>query len=214
MNIQCIILLYYVIHICGFLNTRKNTVSLSKLEKKIKCAIYDYQYDWTSGEVAWEYDNINDIDNKYDDTVFYNTNNIIETELININPELSIKPISTINTINTNLVLYVDGENKIIWNAVTSGIMKGVYIQIITIDNVIAYMQCYTNTAVEMNILLSILYIIFYEKFKVIEKKNIVTLKHYNNINLFEKYMKIRRNSSIIVVITYILFFRGISNAE
>jgi hypothetical protein len=216
MNIQCILLLYYIIHIGGLITNKKNNIILSKILTKIKSNINDYQYDWTSGEVAWEYDNCNDIinesqeynvlgnniyDNSYSE-INYNTNSVIETNVIEI------------KYIKTNIILNNDFDNKLIWKAITSGIMKGIYIQIMTIDNIIAYMQCYKNKVVEIDIILSIMYIIFYEKNKSIEKQNIITLKSYNNIYLLEKYMKLRRESSIIVLIIYIIFFRGISNAE
>ena len=183
------------------------------ITSKINSTIHDYQYDWTSGEVAWEYDNYDNIDDICDiselkyDKINYNTDNVIETELIETE-------LIEIKSMNKNIIVHTDFENRIIMKAVISGIMKGIYIQIITIDNIIAYIQCYTNKVVEFDIIVSILYIIFYEKNKSIEKKNIIALKNYNNMYLFEKYMRSRRNSSIIVLVLYILFFRGISNAE
>jgi len=214
MNVQCILLLYYIIHIYGFLNVQRCKRNIYHITSKIKSSIHDYQYDWTSGEVAWEYDNYDDVseidDNisglKYD-KINYSRDNIIETEIIETE-------LIEIKSMNTNIIMLNDFENKIIWKAVISGIMKGIYIQIITIDNIITYIQCYTNKVVEFDIIVSILYIIFYEKTKSIEKKNIIALKNYNNMYLFEKYMRSRRNSSIIVLVLYILFFRGISNAE
>jgi hypothetical protein len=211
-----------MMHIYGFLKNK----NINNFISTIKSSIHDYQYDWTSGEVAWECD-INEINifNDHDDhdddrnnnnnnnelkydKINYNTNNIIETELI------EIKSIKSIKSINTNIIVHPNFENKIIWKAIISGIMKGIYVQIITIDNIIAYMQCYSDKVVEFDIIVSILYIIFYEKNKSIEKKNIIALKNYNNMYLFEKYIKLRRNASIIVVVIYILLFRGISNVE
>lgn len=218
MNVQCILLLYYIIHIYGFLHSNLNR-NIYHITSIIKSTIHDYEYDWTSGEVAWEYDNYDDIseidDNisglKYD-KINYSTDNIIETEIIDT--EIIDTELIEIKSMNTNIIMLTDFENKIIWKAVISGIMKGIYIQIITIDNIITYIQCYTNKVVEFDIIVSILYIIFYKKTKSIERKNILALKNYNNMYLFEKYMRSRRNSSIIVLVLYILFFREISNAE
>jgi len=65
-----------------------------------------------------------------------------------------------------------------------------------------------------MDILLSLCYIIFYETNKNNETNNLITLKKYKNIQLFEKYLKIRRNSMFVIIILYVLLFRGVTIAE
>jgi len=65
-----------------------------------------------------------------------------------------------------------------------------------------------------MDIVLSLFYVLLYETNKLNEKEHIITLKKYNNIQLFEKYLKVRRNSMFVIIIMYILLFRGISGVE
>jgi hypothetical protein len=204
MSILFTIILYntfYILYIGGFIYKLKNIVTT----KKFKSNINDFQYDWTSGEVAWEYDNY-DIEDETYNTINYKITNLVEREIIETNSGNT--NIILQNELNSNL------ENIITIKAIVSGIMKGIYMQIMTIDNVIAYTQCYTNKVVKIDVLLTIIYFIIYEKNKIIEKNDMILLKDYSNIYLLEKYIKLRRNSSIIVVIIYILFFRGISNAE
>lgn len=161
---------------------------------------YEYQYDWISGEVPWEF---------------------IETEDKEI-AELQYSPIKfdihPMNIIDTSIVdieiLNPEFDKNIISKAIVSGAMKGIYVQILTIDNMITYTQCYTNKIIDMDIVLSLVYVILYETNKINEKKNIITLKKYNNIELFEKYVKIRRVSMLVIIIIYVLLFRGISIAE
>lgn len=161
---------------------------------------YEYQYDWISGEVPWEF---------------------IETEDKEIaEPQYSPLQIDIqcMNIIDTSIVdieiLNPEFDKNIISKAIVSGAMKGIYVQILTIDNMITYTQCYTNKVIDMDIVLSLGYVILYETNKINEKKNIITLKKYNNIELFEKYVKIRRVSMLVIIIIYVLLFRGISNAE
>jgi len=107
-----------------------------------------------------------------------------------------------------------DFDNVMMTKAIVSGVMKGIYVQIVSIDNIITYTQCYTNKVIDMDIVLSLLYYILYEKNKNNEIENIIILKKYNNIELFEKYIKLRRNSMFMIIIMYVLLFRGISNVE
>ena len=203
-----LIMQLYINNTYGFLH--HNTVI--KCNKYIKSSIQDYQYeyqnDWNSGEVPWDFIEL--------DNVLYNkdTHTNIPTT---INTEVVMAPSSMDSTIvsvvyNTNE--YTDFDNIMITKAIVSGVMKGIYVQIVSIDNMITYTQCYTNKVIDMDIVLSLLYVILYETNKVNEKNNIIILKKYNNIQLFEKYIKLRRNSIIAIIIMYVLLFRGISNVE
>jgi len=158
---------------------------------------YQYQYDWISGEVPWEFIETEDKE-------------IVEVQYSPIQIE-----IQSVNIIDTTIeILNPEFDKNIISKAIVSGAMKGIYVQVMTIDNMITYTQCYTNKIIDMDILLSLGYIILYETNKINEKKTIITLKKYNNIELFEKYVKIRRVSMLVIIIIYVLLFRGISNAE
>jgi hypothetical protein len=182
---------------CGFVNN----VLLSSNKIWVKASStdfhYEYQYDWISGEVPWEF-----IETEKTETY--------EKEIMNIqNVNVIDTTIGDIETLDTEL-----DNNIIISKAIISGAMKGIYVQVMTIDNMITYTQCYTNKIIDMDILLSLGYIILYETNKINEKKNIITLKKYNNIELFEKYVKIRRVSMLVIIIIYVLLFRGLSFAE
>lgn len=162
---------------------------------------YEYQYDWISGEVPWEFIETEDkeiAELQYSHIKFdIHPMNIIDTT------------VGDIETLDTEL-----DKNIIMSKAIVSGVMKGIYVQIVSIDNMITYTQCYTNKVIDMDIVLSLLYVIFYEAIKANEKNNIIILKKYNNIRLFEKYIKLRRNSMILIIIMYVLLFREISNVE
>ena len=187
--------------------------ALMRVNKYIKSLSHDYQYeyqnDWVSGEVPWEFIDL--------DNVLYNQDNniniptIIDTEFV---IESSNTDSSILNVGYTTNMIKTEFEKNIIVKAISSGVMKGIYVQIVSIDNMITYTQCYTNKVIDMDIVLSLLYVVFYEKIKFIEKDNIIILKKYNNIQLFEKYIKLRRNSMIFIIIMYVLLFRGISNVE
>lgn len=187
----------FVNYTCGFVNN----VLLSSNKIWVKASStdfhYEYQYDWISGEVPWEF-----IETEKTETY--------EKEIMNIqNVNVIDTTIGDIETLDTEL-----DNNIIISKAIISGAMKGIYVQVMTIDNMITYTQCYTNKIIDMDILLSLGYIILYETNKINEKKNIITLKKYNNIELFEKYVKIRRVSMLVIIIIYVLLFRGLSFAE
>ena len=162
---------------------------------------YEYQYDWISGEVPWEFIETEDkeiAELQYSPIKFdIHPMNIIDTT------------VGDIETLDTEL-----DKNIIMSKAIVSGVMKGIYVQIVSIDNMITYTQCYTNKVIDIDIVLSLLYVIFYEAIKANEKNNIIILKKYNNIQLFEKYIKLRRNSMILIIIMYVLLFREISNVE
>lgn len=161
---------------------------------------YEYQYDWISGEVPWEFIETEDkeiVEPQYSPLqIDIQCMNIIDTSIVDIE------------------ILNPEFDKNIISKAIVSGAMKGIYVQILTIDNMITYTQCYTNKIIDMDIVLSLVYVILYETNKINEKKNIITLKKYNNIELFEKYVKIRRVSMLVIIIIYVLLFRGISIAE
>ena len=187
----------------GFLH--HNT--LMKCNKYIKSSIQDYQYeyqnDWTSGEVPWDFIEL--------DNVLYNQDNNIN---IPVPATIDIEVVMPDRSMDSTIIINTDFENNMVTKAIVSGIMKGIYVQILTIDNMITYTQCYTNKVIDMDIVLSLLYVIFYEANKNNEKDNIIVLKKYNNIELFEKYIKLRRNSMILIIVMYVLLFRGISNVE
>lgn len=179
-------------------------------KKYISSSIHDYQYeyqnDWYSGEVPWEFidlDNVNKhaiiVSNEY-----CADSNSIDSTIVSIFENTN----EYTNTINSEF------DNNMMTKAIVSGVMKGFYVQIVSIDNMITYTQCYTNKVIDMDIVLSLLYVIFYEKNKNNEIENLITLKNYNNIQLFEKYVKLRRNSMIVIIVIYVLLFRGISNVE
>lgn len=184
-------------------------------KKYISSSIHDYQYeyqnDWYSGEVPWEFidlDNVNKhaiiVSNEY--CVDSNTkDSTIVSIFENTNEYTNEYTKSIINT---------EFDNVMMTKAIVSGAMKGIYVQIVSIDNMITYTQCYTNKVIDMDIVLSLLYYILYEKNKNNEIENIIILKKYNNIELFEKYIKLRRNSMFMIIIMYVLLFRGISNVE
>ena len=220
-SIWCIklIMLNSLKNACGFL---RNDVLL-RHHNYIKSSVQDYQYeyqtDWISGEVPWEFidlDNVlynnnnnnnNNIPTKIDSSTYYDSVNTMDSTIMNVEYSNGYSNGYSI-TINTEV------EKNIIVKAIVSGVMKGIYVQIVSIDNMITYTQCYTNKVIDMDILLSLLYYILYEKTKLAEIENIIILKKYNNIKLFEKYIKLRRNSMIVIIILYVLLFRGISNVE
>ena len=205
------------VNVYGFLHQNR----IMKCNKYIKSTIQDYQYeyqnDWTSGEVPWEFIEL--------DNVLYNQyNNIIvppakiDSEFVVDDSSIDLPIMSFVYNTNeyTNEYTTIDTEfdNTMITKAIVSGVMKGIYVQILSIDNMITYTQCYTNKVIDMDILLSLLYFIIYEKIKNIEIENIIILKKYNNIQLFEKYIKMRRVSMLAIIIIYVILFRGISNVE
>jgi hypothetical protein len=191
----------YINNTYGFLH--HNT--LIKCNKYIKSSVQDYQYeyqnDWNSGEVPWDFIEW--------DNVLYNkdTHTNIPTT---INTEVVMVP----SSMDSIIIINTEFDNIMVTKAIVSGVMKGFYVQIVSIDNMITYTQCYTNKVIDMDILLSLLYFIIYEKIKNIEIENIIILKKYNNIELFEKYIKLRRNSMIVIIVMYVLLFRGISSVE
>jgi len=183
----------------GILSCNKRYVKSSSTDFN-----YEYQYDWISGEVPWEFIETEKTDDHsiiYDKEIVHSQyspikmdTTIIDAEIFNSESELD--------------------NNIIISKAIISGVMKGIYIQIISIDNMITYAECYTNKIIDMDILLSLGYIIFYETNKHNEKNNLIELKKYSNIQLFEKYIKLRRASMLVIIIIYVLLFRGVSIAE
>jgi hypothetical protein len=200
----------YMSYAYGFLH---NNVILRR-DKYIKSASqdfhYEYKYDWISGEVPWEFietDNIDDYSIVYDTNVY--DKEILDTQYSHIKMDIVDTTIIDIEIINPELE-----NNMIISKAIVSGAMKGIYIQIMSIDNMITYTQCYTNKIIDMDILLSLGYIIFYKTNKNNEKNNLIILKKYNNIQLFEKYVKIRRTSMFVIIMLYVLLFRGVTIAE
>jgi hypothetical protein len=229
----------------GFLRNNVLLIGKKYIKSTFQNYQYEYQNDWISGEVPWEFIDLdNSLHNKdnhiniqfssasasasiNNDIVNVNSKNeyIIPTKVIPVNvisiteysdeytDEYTDKYTDKYTDEYTNII-NTDFEKNIIVKAILLGAMKGVYVQIISIDNMITYTQCYTNKVIDMDILLSLFYVILYEKIKLVEKDNIIILKKYNNIQLFEKYIKIRRNSMIVIIIMYILLFRGISNVE
>lgn len=208
----------YMNYAYGFLNNG----GILRSEKYIKSTSqdcnyeYEYQYDWISGEVPWEFietDKTDDYSIVYDTIVYDKEIRCLEYSPIKMDiQKMNIVDITIVDieTIKPGL----DDNNIMISKAVLSGAMKGIYIQIMSIDNMITYTQCYTNKIIDMDILLSLCYIIFYETNKNNETNNLITLKKYKNIQLFEKYLKIRRNSMFVIVILYVLLFRGVTIAE
>ena len=198
-----LIMQLYINNTYGFLH--HNT--LIKCNKYIKSSVQDYQYeyqiDWNSGEVPWDFIEL--------DNVLYNQDNNIN---IPVPATIDIEVVMPDRSMDSTIVINTDFDNIMITKAIVSGVMKGIYIQIVSIDNMITYTQCYTNKVIDMDIVLSLLYVILYETNKVNEKNNIIILKKYNNIQLFEKYIKLRRNSMILIIIMYVLLFREISNVE
>jgi hypothetical protein len=186
-----------------------------KGNKYIKSLINDYQYeyhnDWVSGEVPWEFIDLDNVLYNQDNNIHMHT--IIDTDVV-MEPSSMDSIIMNVGYTNEYNNMNTELEKNIIAKSIASGVMKGIYVQIVSIDNMITYTQCYTNKVIDMDIVLSLLYVIFYEKIKFIEKDNIIVLKKYNNIRLFEKYIKLRRNSMIFIIIMYVLLFRGISNVE
>jgi len=170
---------------------------------------YEYQTDWISGEVPWEFidlDNHINIQDTFTPVIHVTTSpsSIINSDFVSYD----------YNMLDNSNISNTDFDNIMVTKAIVSGVMKGFYVQIVSIDNMITYSQCYTNKVIDMDILLSLVYFIIYEKIKNIEIENIIILKKYNNIELFEKYIKLRRNSMIVIIIIYVLLFRGISNVE
>jgi len=170
---------------------------------------YEYQTDWISGEVPWEFidlDNHINIQDTFTPVIHVTTSpsSIINSDFVSYD----------YNMLDNSNISNTDFDNIMVTKAIVSGVMKGFYVQIVSIDNMITYSQCYTNKVIDMDILLSLAYFIIYEKIKNIEIENIIILKKYNNIELFEKYIKLRRNSMIVIIIMYVLLFRGISNVE
>jgi len=214
-SMSMLLFVCYILQCCGLI---KNSKNIKVLPCKLTSDIIEYQNDWSSGEVPWEFVekdiivvNSRILFDSGDRNVDRNTDrNVDRNTDRNVDRNNDIKHIIEKN----NVLFNPSYEQKIISKAITSGIMKGIYVQIMSIDNVITYMQCYTNKVIDFDIALSLLYIIVYEKVKSNEKQNIITLKHYNNIQLFNNYITVRRNSMIIIIIIYILFFRGISNVE
>jgi hypothetical protein len=169
----------------------------------------DYHTDWISGEVPWEFidlDNHINIQDTITSVIHVTTSpsSIINSDFVSYDD----------NMLHNSNISNTDFDNIMVTKAIVSGVMKGFYVQIVSIDNMITYSQCYTNKVIDMDILLSLAYFIIYEKIKNIEIENIIALKKYNNIELFEKYIKLRRNSMIVIIIMYVLLFRGISNVE
>ena len=198
-----LIMQLYINNTYGFLH--HNT--LIKCNKYIKSSVQDYQYeyqnDWNSGEVPWDFIEL--------DNALYNQDNNIN---IPVPATINIEVVMPDRSMDSTIVINTDFDNIMITKAIVSGVMKGIYVQIVSIDNMITYTQCYTNKVIDMDIVLSLLYVILYETNKVNEKNNIIILKKYNNIQLFEKYIKLRRNSMILIIIMYVLLFREISNVE
>jgi hypothetical protein len=198
-------------NVYGFLN---HNVVL-RHNKYIKSTIHDHQYeyqtDWISGEVPWEFidlDNHINIQDTFTPVIHITTS---PATIINDDNNLHNSNGRYVNGYtNSN----TDFDNVMMTKAIVSGVMKGIYVQIVSIDNIITYTQCYTNKVIDMDIVLSLLYYILYEKNKNNEIENIIILKKYNNIELFEKYIKLRRNSMFMIIIMYVLLFRGISNVE
>jgi len=189
--------------------------------KYIKSTIQDHQYeyqtDWISGEVPWEFIDLDNHINIQD--TFTPVIHITTSPSTIINDDFVIYDDNNLHNSNGGYVngytnSNTDFDNVMMTKAIVSGVMKGIYVQIVSIDNIITYTQCYTNKVIDMDILLSLLYYILYEKNKNNEIENIIILKKYNNIELFEKYIKLRRNSMFMIIIMYVLLFRGISNVE
>ena len=197
----------FVNYTCGFANNfiisigKKYIQSHSVSASALQDCHYEYQYDWISGEVPWEFIE----PEKTDDYLILYDKELVETQCTPVKIDTQTINVETDNN---------EFENSMITKAIVSGVMKGIYIQIVSIDNMITYTQCYTNKVIDMDIVLSLLYVILYETNKFDEKNNILTLKKYNNIQLFEKYIKMRRVSMLAIIIIYVLLFRGISNVE
>jgi hypothetical protein len=205
---------YGFVNKCIIISNNKRYVKASSTDFH-----YEYQYDWISGEVPWEFietEKSDDFSIIYDKKILDTEYSPIKIEIQNMN--IIDKNVVDTNVVDTNVVdiaiIKSEFVNNMISKAIMSGVMKGFYVQIMSIDNIITYTQCYTNKVIDMDILLSLLYFIIYEKIKNIEIENIIILKKYNNIELFEKYIKLRRNSMIVIIILYVLLFRGISNVE
>jgi hypothetical protein len=180
---------------------------------------YEYQNDWISGEVPWEFIDLDNHINKQDTYtpvihVTTSSSSIINADFISYDNNALHNTNVGYSNDYTNNNIDTDFDNIMVTKAIVSGVMKGFYVQIVSIDNMITYTQCYTNKVIDMDILLSLLYFIIYEKIKNIEIENIIILKKYNNIKLFEKYIKLRRNSMIVIIVIYVLLFRSISNVE
>ena len=189
--------------------------------KYIKSSIhdhhYEYQTDWISGEVPWEFIDLDNHINIQDTST--PVIHITTSPATIINDDFVIYDDNNLHNSNGRYVngytnSNTDFDNVMMTKAIVSGVMKGIYVQIVSIDNMITYTQCYTNKVIDMDIVLSLLYYILYEKSKNNEIENIIILKKYNNIELFEKYIKLRRNSMFMIIIMYVLLFRGISNVE
>jgi len=199
-----------------------NDISYGKKYSKSYLPLYDhtyeYQNDWISGEVPWEFIELENI--QYSNLPLITDTDIVKndimfTDIVPVNIiTLGNININTLGNTNINTNTNTNFEKNIIIKAVVSGVMKGIYVQIVSIDNMITYTQCYTNKVIDMDIVLSLLYVLLYETNKLNEKEHIITLKKYNNIQLFEKYLKVRRNSMFVIIIMYILLFRGISGVE
>lgn len=193
---------------------------LLRHNKYIKSSTQDYQYeyqnDWASGEVPWDFIELDNVLYVQDNNINIPVPAIIDTEVLMVPSSMNSTIVNVVYNTNeyTTSIINTDFDNNMIKKAIVSGAMKGIYVQILTIDNMITYTQCYTNKVIDMDIVLSLGYVILYETNKINEKKNIITLKKYNNIELFEKYVKIRRISMLVIIIIYVLLFRGISNAE
>ena len=209
--------MYWYNNVYGFLH---HDVIL-RHNKYIKSTIhddhYEYQTDWISGEVPWEFidlDNHINIQDIYTPVIHVTTSSstIINSDFVSYDDNAIHNSNAgyTNDFTNSN----TDFDNIMVTKAIVSGVMKGIYVQIVSIDNMITYTQCYTNKVIDMDIVLSLLYVILYETNKFDEKNNILTLKKYNNIQLFEKYIKMRRVSMLAIIIIYIILFRGISNVE
>jgi len=178
---------------------------------------YEYHTDWISGEVPWEFidlDNHINIQDTFTSVIHVTTSpdTIINSDFVSYDDNKLDN--SNGRYVNDYTNSNTDFDNIMMIKAIVSGVMKGFYVQIVSIDNMITYTQCYTNKVIDMDILLSLLYFIIYEKIKNIEIENIIILKKYNNIELFEKYIKLRRNSMIVIIVMYVLLFRGISSVE
>lgn len=197
---------------------------LLRHNKYIKSSTQDYQYeyqnDWASGEVPWDFIELDNVLYVQDNNINIPVPAIIDTEVLMVPSSMDSTIVNVVYNTNeytneyTTSIINTDFDNNMIKKAIVSGAMKGIYVQILTIDNMITYTQCYTNKVIDMDIVLSLGYVILYETNKINEKKNIITLKKYNNIELFEKYVKIRRISMLVIIIIYVLLFREISNAE
>jgi len=219
--ISLYIMQLFIININGLLKKNINNCVMSNEKTCMKSSMeledyhYEYQYDWISGEVPWEFIETDKPDKPYNNLIIYDKE-INKMEYSSEKNDIQIVNMENSSVLDMDFDIEIEKintifEKNIFSKAILSGAMKGIYNQIISIDNAISYTECYTNKIIEMDIILTMLYAILYEKSKFYEKNNIISLKKYNNIEIFEKYIKLRRSAMLGIIIIYVLLFRGVS---